>query len=196
MSGRLQAGATGGMRRCAALRAAGGRRQVLGRPQPWRLSSRTDRLPTQPLGSLEPRRSLHRRPQRRKMSRGRAGLIKAVKEVRGAERTSHQRCVGAGRRRLCCRRSPPPALAAAALPTARTTRPQVFREVKFFGDAEIATLKKELESHKVQLEQLKQVRGCRPDRGRRSAGGRPGQQGAGHAAALSAAAARAPAGQQ
>lgn len=32
---------------------------------------------------------------------------------------------------------------------------EVFREVKFFGDAEIATLKKNLESHKLQLEQLK-----------------------------------------
>lgn len=48
------------------------------------------------------------------MSRGRTGLIKAIKEV--------------------------------------------FREVKFFGDAEIATLKKELEAHKLQLEQLKAQR--------------------------------------
>ncbi|PRW60246.1 hypothetical protein C2E21_0815 [Chlorella sorokiniana] len=48
------------------------------------------------------------------MSRGRVGLIKAIKEI--------------------------------------------FREVKFFGDAEISTLKKELEAHKLQLEQLKQAR--------------------------------------
>ena len=34
----------------------------------------------------------------------------------------------------------------------------MFREVKFFGDAEISTLKKELESHKVQLQQLKAQR--------------------------------------
>ncbi|KAL4447536.1 hypothetical protein ABPG75_004755 [Micractinium tetrahymenae] len=48
------------------------------------------------------------------MSRGRTGLIKALKEV--------------------------------------------FREVKFFGDAEISTLKKELEAHKLQLEQLRAQR--------------------------------------
>lgn len=41
--------------------------------------------------------------------------------------------------------SPPPAVR------------QIFREVKFFGDAEISTLKKELEAHKLQLEQLKQA---------------------------------------
>lgn len=41
--------------------------------------------------------------------------------------------------------------------------PQVFREVKFFGDAEIATLRKELAAHKVQLEQLKAARQVRWD---------------------------------
>lgn len=35
---------------------------------------------------------------------------------------------------------------------------QVFREVKVFGDAEIATLRKELGAHKLQLEQLKAAR--------------------------------------
>jgi hypothetical protein len=45
-----------------------------------------------------------------------------------------------------------------ASPRRPPTTPQVFREVKFFGDAEISTLKKELESHKVQLQQLKAQR--------------------------------------
>ena len=52
---------------------------------------------------------------------------------------------------------PPPAPPHACL-QAHSTAPQVFREVKSFGDAEISTLKKELESHKVQLQQLKAQR--------------------------------------
>lgn len=52
---------------------------------------------------------------------------------------------------------PPQPLALSSLPSSPTRQCQIFREVKFFGDAEIQTLRKELESHKLQLEQLKQV---------------------------------------
>ena len=48
------------------------------------------------------------------------------------------------------------------MPPARRHRPsppaQVFREIKFFGDAEIATLKRELEAHKAQLQAMKAAR--------------------------------------
>lgn len=86
------------------------------------------------------------------MSRGRTGLIKAIKEVRGSIQTPLRSTPKtAAATALCCRHCshPRPACASAA---------QVFREVKFFGDAEIATLKKELEAHKLQLEQLKAQR--------------------------------------
>lgn len=49
---------------------------------------------------------------------------------------------------------------------------QVFREIKFFGDSEIATLKKELEAHKLQLEQLKSARAERARREEALVGGR------------------------
>jgi len=48
----------------------------------------------------------------------------------------------------------------------------VFREIKFFGDSEIATLKKELEAHKLQLEQLKSARAERARREEALVGGR------------------------
>lgn len=65
----------------------------------------------------------------------------------------------------CRRRLPPPPCRRRLLPALLATPVcppvagcQIFREVKFFGDAEISTLKKELEAHKLQLEQLKQAR--------------------------------------
>ena len=98
------------------------------------------------------------------MSRGRVGLIKAIKEVRyehsypclNVSTRSHALSVpvSAAAAATTCRPvagSPPPVTPPAALH-------QIFREVKFFGDAEVSALKKELEAHKLQLEQLKQAR--------------------------------------
>lgn len=89
------------------------------------------------------------------MSRGRTGLIKAIKEV-GVHLEVLDLHLG------CCRRCsllPPAHSVTLAHPAiCRPSATQVFREVKFFGDAEITTLKKELEAHKLQLEQLKAQR--------------------------------------
>lgn len=66
-------------------------------------------------------------------------------------------CVPASRSRAAALPPPPPAqLPTPVCPPGACC--QIFREVKFFGDAEISTLKKELEAHKLQLEQLKQAR--------------------------------------
>ncbi len=96
------------------------------------------------------------------MSRGRTGLLKAIKEVRATLQE-------AGWDGRTSRRNP--AATAFFLPTDRASlyRPnQVFREVKFFGDAEIATLRENLTQHKVQLEQLKAVRQVRSAASRKS----------------------------
>lgn len=69
-----------------------------------------------------------------------------------AERAPTTQCPPLRRCRVADRRTPPPCIRP-------HTNLQVFREVKFFGDAEISTLKKDLEAHKLQLEQLKQVWG-------------------------------------
>lgn len=58
---------------------------------------------------------------------------------------------------------------------------QVFREVKFFGDSEIAALRSDLQNHKQQLEALKAARAERARREEQLVGAGLGRRGAGKA---------------